>query len=407
MQNHWRSRKTQRKAMKLTEFAHGCVLVAVGNAVLRTNIASAGEVDTIKHDKSGDSHVVSMCVSSDGSKLFIGYSNKLVACWDFRTLELLGSATLRKQPTSIQFGSFHGKQLNKSGDCSKTYDVLLASDKAGEVFALDAPKLSKQALLAGHTASVITDMAIHTSSSGKTLVATADRDEKVRISHFPDLENISTFCLAHTNVVASVTFVELAGRVMVLSTGWDHTLLLWDATTGQCLQSVSFLAPEQGSSSSASAPAAASTEEVPAEAAGEADADGAVNEDGEEDLEGKVYDELSAGNYPFKVACSPVADGTRALVAVLFKGKALMKVFELRAAADGTAVLSEVSSVALPSAPPVDVVFLSQSEVSVVLPKPQGMQVYSVGGKGDVRDVSHEKSFIAKIVAAADALGES
>ena len=405
--------------MKLIEASKDFLFIAAGNVVLRVNKVNDESVQLIRHDKTEDSHVVSMTITPDGQRLFVGYSNKIVSCWEMSTMENLGTATLRKQPTAVQYGSFLGKRLNRSDNSDRLYEVLLASDKAGEVYALDAPAFKRQSLLAGHTASVITDMAIHTSQNGRTLVATSDRDEKVRISHFPDLENICTFCLAHTNVVASVCFLELSGKVLLLSTGWDHTLRLWDASNGTCIQTVSFRVTEgsaginekpcsssssvgenNGNNSSSAAPAA---EEGPLGADIDLDeAAVAENEENEDDPEGKVYDEFSAGDYPFKVACSP--SGT--VAAVLFKNKAVMKLFSvvLENSSTGVISLTETAVVSLP-ANGVDVAFTGEDEVSVVVPKPHGLCVFSVVS-GQARDVSTEKAHIAKLVASAESLGK-
>lgn len=417
--------------MRLIEVIHGkSWFVAAGGAVFRINLESGSSVDTLRHDKCTDAQVISMTLSSDESQLFVGYSNKIVAGWDLTSLACISTATLRKQPTALQYGAFDTNLLNKTAP-SQLRSVVLASDKLGEVFALDAPALKKQALVAGHTASVITDMALHTSSaSGRTLVATADRDEKVRISHFPDMENISTFCMAHTKVVTSVAFVELAGRTVVLSTSWDHKLILWDASNGECLQTVSFLPIQEAEKAVATDAVEAGDVEVNAEVgadveAGEGDAaDGNGGEeadgDGEEDLEGKVYDELSAGNFPFKVVCNQratVAGGETSSsivqVAVLFKNSTVVKLFTLSASASASAsatavpVLSEVATSVTLAAPAVDATFTTATELSVVLPKPHGLQVFAVVQGGAAVDVTGQKAFVGALVAKADELGKN
>jgi len=70
--------------------------------------------------------------------------------------------------------------------------ALLASDKAGEVWALDSPRLSGRLRLMGHTASIITDMCVveggeEGGPGASPLLVTADRDEKIRASRFPQV----------------------------------------------------------------------------------------------------------------------------------------------------------------------------------------------------------------------------
>lgn len=400
--------------MKVIEVIPNGLLVAVGSIVfVVSTYVGDREVKVIRNDKSGDSHVVTMTMANETGNLYVGYSNKMVCCWDLNTLEIIGSSTLRKQPTSIQYGSFTADNLDRnSSDPKRKYNALLASDKAGEVFALDAPHLKHQSLLAGHTASVITDMAIiHGTQS---FVATADRDEKIRISHFPDMENIYTFCLGHTNVVSSVTFAKVNDATLLLTTGWDNKLILWDLQ-GNMLQTVSFLTAEATSSAAAVEQKTADADvivyadaEVGEALAGVEDADTAevvpdADGDGEEDLEGKVYDEVRAGNYPMKVVCS-AQNGTSATVAVIFKGTATLRLYTLQMhASTGKYELTEHSSVPL-AAVPVDVVFSKDHEVSVVVPKPHGLQVFQVDGAAAV-DVSANCAYISKLVQAAEEQG--
>lgn len=399
--------------MKVIEVTREKLLVAVGSVVFVVSTTDNNqEVKVIRNDKSGDSHVVTMTVAKETGNLYVGYSNKMVACWDLATLEMIGCSTLRKQPTAIQYGTFTADSIDRhAADAKRKYDVLLASDKAGEVFALDAPQLKKQSLLAGHTASVITDMASHQGPT-KSYVATADRDEKIRISHFPDMENIHTFCLGHTNVVSSVTFAEVNNTVLLLTTGWDNKLNLWDIR-GNLLQSISFLSTDASSSAAVEHKSAdmdaegaegdvnADAEAAEEAAEGGADADG----DGEEDLEGKVYDEVSAGNYPTKVVCSAQLANHTATVAVIFKGITALRLYTLHQDSKvGKFQLVEHSNVVL-TAVPVDLLFSKDNELNVVVPKPHGLQVFQVGPSAV--DVSSKCAYIAKLVQAADEQGTS
>jgi len=396
--------------MKLIEHLEGHYLVALGSVVLKVNTSDPqGEVQVIRTDKSGDSHVVTLTVSRETGHLFVGYSNKVVCSFSLSNFELVGSIVLRKQPTAIQYSSFSATAVDRTADANKVHHVLLASDKAGEVFAIDAPLLQKQVLLSGHTASVITDLAIHRSATAH-YVATADRDEKVRISHFPDMENIHTFFLGHTKVVASVCFLELDGKVLALSTGWDHKLNLWDAHTGALVQSLSFLTEAEKTEATTEQKEAEAEEGVEVDAAeaaeaGEGEPVAETAEGEEEDLEGKVYDEISAGNYPMKVVVNQGLHREReVLVNVLFKGLAVMKVLRV-AVSNGTFLLSEVATVSL-SAVPVDVQFVSANDVSVLLPRPHGLQVHRVTGAAVV-DVTASVAPLAKLTATAESLGES
>lgn len=52
----------------------------------------------------------------------------------------------------------------------------------------------ESALLLGHTASIITSMDLRVAEGNDSVLATADRDEKVRLSRFPHTCLIQGFC---------------------------------------------------------------------------------------------------------------------------------------------------------------------------------------------------------------------
>ncbi len=159
-----------------------------------------------------DERCVAVAISGDGATVATASDTKRLRCW-------------------------HGDGLSEteaprrvSGLCIAPYgdgQVLLACC-AGELYAFPLPALDKppRRLLA-HTSSVLTGI-----SYANGLVATADRNEKVRISQFPRCEEIESFCLGHTDFVSGVEF--LSGTRLV-SCGGDGYLRVWDAATGACV----------------------------------------------------------------------------------------------------------------------------------------------------------------------------
>jgi len=57
------------------------------------------------------------------------------------------------------------------------------------------------------------------------LIVTCDRDEKIRISSYPDGYNIRVFCLGHTQFVISLAYDE--ARKILISGSGDATVRLW------------------------------------------------------------------------------------------------------------------------------------------------------------------------------------
>ncbi|KAJ1943068.1 tRNA (guanine-N(7)-)-methyltransferase non-catalytic subunit trm82, partial [Linderina macrospora] len=68
-------------------------------------------------------------------------------------------------------------------------------------------------------------------------VLTCDRDEKLRVSKYPNSYNIQSFCLGHTAFVTSVATAKFAVNNAVTGSG-DGTVRLWDVESGELLQTM-------------------------------------------------------------------------------------------------------------------------------------------------------------------------
>ena len=68
---------------------------------------------------------------------------------------------------------------------------------------------------------------------------TSDRDEKIRISHYPNAYNIETYLLKHNEFISQI---QLVNEKRLISTSGDSNLILWglDGPDGyKCLQELS------------------------------------------------------------------------------------------------------------------------------------------------------------------------
>ncbi|CAL4126202.1 unnamed protein product, partial [Meganyctiphanes norvegica] len=83
--------------------------------------------------------------------------------------------------------------------------------------------------LFGHL-SMLLDMII--TKDGQYIV-TCDRDEKIRVSKFPNAYNIQTFCLGHTEFVTKILQLP-TDTLKILSCSGDGKLKLWNLETGTC-----------------------------------------------------------------------------------------------------------------------------------------------------------------------------
>ena len=250
----------------------------------------------------GVNTLISLALSPDHLHLIGAFSNKAVVCWDVRTGALMGQAVVHKKPTALLCSTLpeHLSDQVQGGGGGLPHFALV-SDKGGEVWAYGLPSLSVVCKVLGHTSSVITDMTL--APQGNRIV-TADRDEKIRLTAFPATSTIAGFCLGHTDVVTSMSFVPPPAASapvlppLLVSSGWDHRLCLWDAEHCEQLDVL-----ELASSSSSS-----TTSQDQGQDQGGEQPDAKEQED--EAAADKVYDETKAGHFPLRiVSCSGSGSG--------------------------------------------------------------------------------------------------
>ena len=353
--------------MRLLCHFEGTQYIACGEILVSFDHATSGDVRQFEFEHGKSSQIIAVAISIDGKFVYAAYSNKFICCWVVLTGKVLGSIQHSKRPTAIVYVA-----------TSPTRTALIVSDKAGLIWGMDVPLFQKQVLLAGHTASVITDMA----TDGK-YVATADRDEKIRISNFPRMDMIQSFCMEHTNVVTSTTFIKLQENSLLLSCGWDHRLCLWNHMTGEIIDTVQYELPHRDvckivlslnheilRGEDSVIPNNSTVFEPSTEVATEFD----IEKDTPEDVAEKTYDENIAGSYPVKVVTSL----NSAIVAVIFKNDKCVKLYNINRTAIvggysfGGEVIKELLAV------PCDVCFTNSDDLIVLLPKPFFLQIFTL-----------------------------
>lgn len=103
-------------------------------------------------------------------------------------------------------------------------DILVA-DKTGDAYLCKFSEgNSDVCLLLGHL-SMLLDILI--TDCGK-FVITCDRDEKIRVSCYPNSYNIMSYCLGHREFV---TNIEILNECLISASG-DGTIRFWNFTTG-------------------------------------------------------------------------------------------------------------------------------------------------------------------------------
>lgn len=138
-----------------------------------------------------------------------------------------------KRSCSLAFASIPSEDKNKkpvivivAGDLNG--DATAYSVETGEENGIEKDKRLWRRVLLGHTASVLTSIEIVTNSKGSKIL-TSDRDEKVRVSSFPQTFNVEGYLLGHSSYVSDVKIVRnnlMASKC--ITCGGDGTMRIFD-----------------------------------------------------------------------------------------------------------------------------------------------------------------------------------
>ncbi|CAO3616772.1 unnamed protein product [Cunninghamella blakesleeana] len=166
------------------------------------------------------------CVSfnADGTLFVSTGDDKEIRVYDTENeWKIVSSQFAAKRVNAVQF-SKDGKQI-------------IVADKFGDVYCHPiTPSEEKLAPIVGHV-SMLTDVVL---SNDQKYVITADRDEHIRVSRFPNGYNIETFCLGHTDVITIIRLLPWDTNILI-SAGGDNTIRTWDFVKGKEIQSLNYL----------------------------------------------------------------------------------------------------------------------------------------------------------------------
>ncbi|KAH7885862.1 WD40-repeat-containing domain protein [Phlebopus sp. FC_14] len=163
--------------------------------------------------------------------------DKKLKIWDLDSLVLLSARELPKKPTCIEFSK--GDDLivsDKFGDVFRypfnPRNAPITEDKKNTLYA-SHENPSGGELILGHT-SLLTSCLL---TPDEQFVITADRDEHIRVSWYPQGYTIESYCLGHEKYVSAIHIPQFSPATLI-SGGGDPELKLWDWMTGRLERNV-------------------------------------------------------------------------------------------------------------------------------------------------------------------------
>ncbi|KAI8900816.1 WD40-repeat-containing domain protein [Globomyces pollinis-pini] len=221
--------------MLLISGSHIIIVDAATGSILATTEQLAPAKISVPKTQLSKQQIRSAVYHRESDRIAFVSDDKELQIWNASTLKRINTRQTVKRATCLLF-SADGKQL-------------LVGDKFGDVYRFDVNDPSvKPLLLLGHV-SILTDMAWSLDSQ---YLLTADRDEKIRVNHYPATYDIHQFCLGHTEFVSKLIVLPGPPNVkqsammkgvhnLLISGGGDDFLCVWDYETGKLLQKLDFV----------------------------------------------------------------------------------------------------------------------------------------------------------------------
>ncbi|XP_065203322.1 tRNA (guanine-N(7)-)-methyltransferase non-catalytic subunit wuho [Planococcus citri] len=148
---------------------------------------------------------------SSDSSYYAVTDQKTLYIWSTRTWELV-TKTLERSASKITF--------------TPRDDAVVVADKTGDVYVYALSESTpKGTRILGHL-SILLDVLVTPDSK---YIITCDRDEKIRVSCYPNGYNIQCFCLGHTEFVTRITF----SLNTLVSCSGDGTVKYWSYLDGK------------------------------------------------------------------------------------------------------------------------------------------------------------------------------
>ncbi|KAI1315556.1 tRNA (guanine-N(7)-)-methyltransferase non-catalytic subunit trm82 [Mortierella claussenii] len=194
-----------------------------------------GLINTPDASQENKARVQVLAFSNDGAFLATAADDKIMKVWDTESWKCLGTRTLVRRSNALEFSKegSHVVTADKFGDVYNMIrdlpDVVepVKSADAAEEGEEDEDEAEQPIL--GHV-SMATDLAL---TKDNKYIITSDRDEHIRVSHYPKGHNIETYCLGHTSFVTTIKLLPGTQQKYLLSGAGDATIRIWEFLKGQ------------------------------------------------------------------------------------------------------------------------------------------------------------------------------
>lgn len=206
---------SQIKGLVVFDVQTGAKLVEAATPSVILPADKQEQLEKTKSTESETTHVRYLNISAD-DKYVIGTldDSKAVVILDIETLKLVNQILLPKRPCCLDFA-----------DDGKT---LIVGDKFGDVYKVGLLEKDAGVPILGHV-SMLVDLQC-AKAGDQQYIITADRDEHIRVTKYPQSYIIDNWLFGHLQFVSALALVS-GSEHLLLSGGGDDFVSLWDWTS--------------------------------------------------------------------------------------------------------------------------------------------------------------------------------
>lgn len=169
----------------------------------------------VKNKPNEKDSISDIALSNDGKQLaVVTLTSKKLLVYDLQLRKPQREYNVPRSASRIRFTVDNAK--------------LLVADKSGDVIIYDITSENSGTKILGHL-SLLLDV-LQTNDS--RYIISSDRDEKIRVSCYPNTYNIQTYCLGHKEFVNHIELLPHDDKYLT-STSGDGTVKIWDYIDGK------------------------------------------------------------------------------------------------------------------------------------------------------------------------------